>query len=65
MRPATIFNWHDQSGIQRVITDDPVKPLILTAFSSDKGPEDIRTISGEDFYKLYGYDISFESCLCY
>lgn len=60
MRPATIFNWHDQSGIQRVITDDPVKPLILTAFSSDKGPEDIRTISGEDFYKLYGYDISFE-----
>lgn len=60
MRPATIFNWHDQSGIQRVITDDPVKPLILTAFSSDKGPEDIRTIAGEDFYKLYGYDVSFE-----
>jgi len=60
MRPGTIINWHDQSGIQKVITDDPVKPLILAAFSSDKGPEDIRTISGEDWYKLYGYDVSFE-----
>lgn len=59
MRPGTIFNWIDQSGIQKVITESPVMPLMLTAFSSDKGPEDIQIVYGEDFYKLYGYDISF------
>ena len=59
MRPGTIFNWIDQSGISRAITETPVMPLMLTAFSSDKGPEDIQIVSGEDFYRLYGYDISF------
>ena len=59
MRPGTIFNWIDQSGISRAITKTPVMPLMLTAFSSDKGPEDIQIVSGEDFYRLYGYDISF------
>lgn len=59
MRPGTIFNWIDQSGITRAVTETPVMPLMLTAFSSDKGPEDIQIISGEDFYRIYGYDISF------
>ena len=60
MRPGTIFNWIDQSGIQKNIVQTPTMPLMLTAFSSDKGPEDLRRVYGEDFYKLYGYDISFE-----
>lgn len=60
MRPGTIFDWIDQSGISKEITQIPVMPLMLTGISSDKGPEDLRIVSGEDFYKLYGYDISFE-----
>lgn len=60
MRPGTIFNWHDQSGISANIVQTPTMPLMLTAISSDKGPENLRRISGEDFYKLYGYDVSFE-----
>ncbi|MDD3121915.1 MAG: hypothetical protein PHC62_00200 [Candidatus Izemoplasmatales bacterium] len=59
MRPGTIFNWIDQSGIQREVPQATIMPTFLTAFSSDRGPEDINIISGEDFYKLYGYDISF------
>ena len=60
MRPGTIFDWIDQSGISKEITQIPVMPLMLTGISSDKGPEDLRVVSGEDFYKLYGYDISYE-----
>ena len=60
MRPGTIFNWFDQSGISTDITQTPTMPLMLTAFSSDKGPENLRRVHGEDFYKLYGYDISFD-----
>lgn len=59
MRPGTIFNWYDQSGISTNITQTPTMPLMLTAISSDKGPENLRRVYGEDFYKLYGYDISF------
>ncbi len=60
MRPGTIFNWIDQSGIQTAINEIPVMPLMLTGISSDRGPEDLRVVYGENFYKLYGYDISFE-----
>lgn len=60
MRPGTIFNWIDQSGISRDIVQTAVMPLMLTAISSDKGPENLRRVHGEDFYKLYGYDVSYE-----
>ena len=60
MRPGSIFNWIDESGISKNIVQTPTMPLMLTAFSSDKGPENLRVVYGEDFYKLYGYDISYE-----
>lgn len=61
MYPGTIVNWHDQS----VITDTTVttvdnSPLFLVGSSFDKGPEDLRVVSGTKFYDLYGTTMSFE-----
>lgn len=58
--PGTIDNWYDQSyETVPEIVDTAVKPLFLTAFSSDKGPVGLRRVSGENFYKLYGQNIDF------
>lgn len=59
-KPSTTFIWNDQSGLNT--TNTPVlevRPLFLAASSFDKGPEDMRRVYGDDFYKLYGTDISF------
>lgn len=62
MYPGTIFNWFDQSGISSenevAITENA--PLFLAAASFDKGPEDMRIVSGQQFYRLYGNTIDFE-----
>ena len=62
MRPGTIINFIDQSEVSDVqeITTYESYPLFLAAFSADKGPEDLRVVSGQDFFKLYGSDISFD-----
>ena len=62
MRPGTIINWYDQSEQSTVadIQSYDSYPLFLTAFSADRGPEDMRIVKGQDFFKLYGSDISFE-----
>ena len=61
MYPGTKFNWYDAS--QFSTTTDAVEldnaPLFLTAFSSDKGTEDMIRISGQDFYRMYGDNLSF------
>lgn len=58
MYPGTIVNWHDQSEIESSASTGNViinnAPLFLQVFSSDKGPEDLRVISGDDFDSLYG-----------
>lgn len=62
MHPGSIFVWHDQSGFKKevpVVADN--SPLFFTESSFDKGPEDIREVSGEEFYKLYGTKMRFES----
>lgn len=54
--PMSKFNWFDNSAIQ---TDQDVevvdnRPIFFVVSSFDKGPEDLRDISGQDFYSLYG-----------
>ena len=61
MYAGTKFNWYDQSGIQ-VTTDqqDIVnRPLFMTAFTADKGTEELVRLYGDDFYKMYGRNLSF------
>ena len=60
MYPGTIFNWHDQSVIENVaINTVDNSPLFFTVSSFDRGPEDLRVVSGQDFYKLYGSKMNF------
>ena len=57
MYPGTIMNWHDQSEIDVQSSTNVIinnAPLFLQVFSSDKGPEDLRIVSGDDFDSLYG-----------
>lgn len=60
MYVGTQFNWYDYSDIPDVPEEmAALTPLFLCTFSSDKGPEDMREVKGQDFYKLYGTNISF------
>lgn len=59
MKPTTIINWVDQTNIAPVVAQEDMRPLGLAVFSADRGPEDMRRVSGDEFYKLYGYDVSF------
>lgn len=56
MYPATIFKWHDLSEIKvdTAATEIDDAPLFMTAFSSDKGTEELIEISGADFANMYG-----------
>lgn len=60
MYPGTIFEYIDQSQFEPIPINEPIsKPLFMTAFTSDKGPEDYRVVEGDEFFKLYGDSISF------
>lgn len=61
MYPGTEINkWIDETiEGNKVVAEAKETPLFLTASSFDKGPEDMRKISGSEFYKLYGTDIRF------
>ena len=56
MYPDTIFNWHDNSGIDNTSTSvsNDSAPLLMQVFSADKGTEDLIEISGSDFDAMYG-----------
>lgn len=56
MYPGTIFNWHDNSGINTATTsaNNDAAPLLMQVFSADKGTEDYIEISGSDFDAMYG-----------
>lgn len=59
-RPGNEFVIVDQSG-QYTTTETPeMAPLILAASSFDKGPEGLMEVSGDDFFRYYGENISFE-----
>lgn len=59
-RPGTIINWHDQVASTNVIEEAIIRPLYLQLFTSDKGPETLRTVHGNEFFKLYGSTPSFK-----
>ena len=51
----------DNSVIPSIeISDSSNQPVIMAAFTSDKGTEDLIEVSGEDFFKQYGTNISFK-----
>ena len=59
MIPTTIFEIIDNSKAVEITPQTTVKPLFLTVISSDKGPEDLRSVEGPAFYSLYGENISY------
>lgn len=59
-RPGNEFVIVDNSG-QYFNTETPeMAPLMLTVSSFDKGPEDWLEVNGDDFFRLYGENISYE-----
>lgn len=59
-RPGNEFVIMDQSG-KYVTTEKPeLAPLMLTAASFDRGPEGLIEVSGDDFFRMYGENISFD-----
>jgi hypothetical protein len=61
MYPGTKFNWYDASQFSTTTgtVDISSAPLFLTAFSADKGTEEMIRVAGDDFYKMYGKNLSF------
>ena len=59
-RPGTIVRWHDQVASANLIEETIVRPLFLQLFTSDKGPETLRTTHGNEFFNLYGSSPSFK-----
>jgi hypothetical protein len=58
----TKFIWDDQSDIDSIASpaEDTVdRPVFMTGFSSDKGPEEYQQLMGDKFFKLYGTKPSF------
>lgn len=61
MYPGFIAEYVDQSFIEPITIETVAnRPLLFALFTSDKGPEDFRRVVGDDFFKLYGNNISFE-----
>lgn len=60
MRPGTIINWFDQSASTNVIEETIIRPLYFQLFTSDKGPEGLHTVHGNEFFNLYGSTPSFK-----
>lgn len=60
MYPGVIIEFDDQSEISSLpITEVRNQPLFAAVFTSDKGTEKWMRISGEDFFEMYGKNISF------
>ena len=59
--PSTTFKWYDQSAprSQQTETVDN-SPLFLVFSSFDRGPEDLRVVSGPKFFNLYGEKMRFD-----
>ena len=61
MYAGTKFNWYDQSGIEVAVDQQEIanRPLFMTAFTADKGTEELVRLYGDDFYKMFGRNLSF------
>lgn len=62
LKPSTTFKFVDNSAIPTIEENSAsdIKPLFLQPASFDRGPEDIRVVSGTEFYKLYGKEMSYK-----
>lgn len=58
--PQTKIEWIDKSQIPPINFDTDNSPLFMTAFTSDKGTEDLNIVSGAEFFKQYGNNILFK-----
>lgn len=58
MYPTTVFELVDNSAIVKQTTTENIDLVQLLATTCQKGPEDLRLVSGDIFYKLYGTEIS-------
>ena len=56
--PDTKFIWDDKSDISNINTSNDLgldRPVLMTVFSSDQGPEEIqKEVDGRKFFELYG-----------
>lgn len=60
MYPGTIVNWHDQSAISTTaVASSSNTVLFLTAASFDKGPEEMKVVTGSEFFTYYGNKMNF------
>lgn len=59
-RPGNEFTIVDRSGTFITTETPEMAPLMLAASSFDKGPEDLIEVSGDEFFRLYGENISFD-----
>ena len=61
MYAGTKFNWYDQSGINQTVEAEEIvnRPLFMTGITADKGTEELVRLHGDDFYKMYGRNLSF------
>lgn len=59
-RPGNEFVIVDQSGKYTTTETPELAPLMLTAASFDRGPEGLIEVSGDDFFRMYGENISFD-----
>ena len=61
MYPGTQLNIIDNSYIvpEPDAMDNTLRPLFMLVSSFDKGPEDLRVVTGTEFYSLYGDQMSF------
>lgn len=59
--PSTTVKWYDQSAFEQNTPNEiDNSPLFLVFSSFDRGPEDLRVTSGQEFFKLYGEKMNFE-----
>lgn len=60
-RPGNEFTIADFSGGKfNSVETQPIAPLMLVVSSFDKGDERFMEISGDDFFRMFGENISFE-----
>jgi hypothetical protein len=59
MYPGTTFEIIPKSTSTLTSERTVIPPAFICCFSSEKGPEGMKITEGEEFFKLYGTDISF------
>lgn len=60
MYPGTLVRWHDESDeTNTTVAASNNLVLFLTAASFNKGPEEMKVVTGNEFFTYYGSTIDF------